>query len=458
VGVRWNRRAGGRIGAIALVATGVAAAYMDILAATTIYGWVPPVVGLLLSAAVGGGGLVLARSWDTEQLGLLVLVPLLILAPIVTDGVTLPLIGFLIALSAAALPVQLGRDWPWMHAARVAAATFPLLVALVVMSFGSADNLWLLGGACGIGALLAIAGAVVLLPSTANRVAMALLTVTGCTPVLWAAITVNRTLAALLAGALAVGLLAVITAGRGLPGIAGVVTQIWAALSAVSAVIAVMAAFDGYLAAPVLLALGVVVGIAGRSSAVAHWAATGFAAVGALLLCGYAPVSNLLSAAVLDTATAVSVLTASLLLCAAAVVLACTVHTGDSELRTLWWGIAGIVSAYAVTVFTVTAGVLLGGPSGGFLAGHMAATICWVAQAAALFTIALRRPRPERAAPVAGGLALTTAAMAKLFLFDLGTLDGMFRVVAFIVVGLVLLGMGAGYARSLAGKGMADQS
>ena len=40
--------------------------------------------------------------------------------------------------------------------------------------------------------------------------------------------------------------------------------------------------------------------------------------------------------------------------------------------------------------------------------------------------------------------------MAKLFLFDLGTLDGIFRVIVFIVVGLVLLGMGAGYARLLA--------
>nr|WP_231995477.1 DUF2339 domain-containing protein [Mycobacterium sp. 1274756.6] len=40
--------------------------------------------------------------------------------------------------------------------------------------------------------------------------------------------------------------------------------------------------------------------------------------------------------------------------------------------------------------------------------------------------------------------------MAKLFLFDLGTLDGMFRVAVFLVAGLVLLGMGAGYARSLA--------
>lgn len=42
------------------------------------------------------------------------------------------------------------------------------------------------------------------------------------------------------------------------------------------------------------------------------------------------------------------------------------------------------------------------------------------------------------------------AATGKLFLFDLGTLDGMYRVVLFIVGGLVLLGMGAGYARFLA--------
>ena len=56
---------------------------------------------------------------------------------------------------------------------------------------------------------------------------------------------------------------------------------------------------------------------------------------------------------------------------------------------------------------------------------------------------------PSGRVPIGGGLALVAAAMAKLFLFDLGTLDGIFRVVVFIVVGLVLLGMGAGYARLL---------
>ena len=35
-----NRRPGGRVGAIALAATGIAAAYIDVIAVTTIYGWV----------------------------------------------------------------------------------------------------------------------------------------------------------------------------------------------------------------------------------------------------------------------------------------------------------------------------------------------------------------------------------------------------------------------------------
>jgi uncharacterized membrane protein len=69
--------------------------------------------------------------------------------------------------------------------------------------------------------------------------------------------------------------------------------------------------------------------------------------------------------------------------------------------------------------------------------------------AAALFIYAARLTKTQRSLPIGGGLALVGAAMAKLFLFDLGTLDGIFRVAVFIVVGLVLLGMGAGYARIL---------
>src|SRR5262249_5468816 len=114
----------------------------------------------------------------------------------------------------------------------------------------------------------------------------------------------------------------------------------------------------------------------------------------------------------------------------------------------IWAGSATVI-VYAVTAFTVTAGVLLGGENGGFFAGHMAATICWIAMAAALFGYAARLPKSERSLPIGGGLALVAAAMATLFLFDLCTLVGLFRLFVFIVVGLVLLGMGAGYARLL---------
>src|SRR6476469_3554048 len=119
-------RPGGRVGAIALAATGVAAAYIDVIAVTTIYHWVPAPLGLVIAAVVSGGGLTLARRWDSQHLGLRVLVPLIVLAPVVTDGITLLLVGFMLALTAASLPVQLGKDWIWLHASRTAASTVPL--------------------------------------------------------------------------------------------------------------------------------------------------------------------------------------------------------------------------------------------------------------------------------------------------------------------------------------------
>ena len=456
-GVRLYRRPGGQVGAIALAATGIAAAYMDVVAVTTIYGWLPGAAGLALAALIGGAGLTLARRWDSQQLGLLVLVPLTILAPIVADGITLLLIGFMIALSAATLPVQLGKDWVWMHAARTAAVTLPLLAALFIAAvageLGSGDDVWLLGGACAIAALLAVLGALLLLPHTSYPAATALLTVAGALPALAAATAVPRILGVLIAGALAAALLAIVAMPRRLPGVEGAVVAIWSALSAVSALIAVTVAFAGYIEGPVLLGLSLMVGVAGRRSGVARWVAAGFAVPGAMLYVAFAPPETLLAATDLGTAVAVSTLISSVLTIAVALVLAWTWAgrgpLDDDETR-LIWGAAAFVALYAVTMFTVTAGVLVAG-EGGFLAGHMVATICWIGAAAALFVLARRLSGGEaRTAPLLGGLALTAAATAKLFLFDLGTLDGMFRVAVFMVVGLALLAMGANYARSLA--------
>lgn len=460
-GIRLNTRPGGRVGAIALAATGVAAAYIDVIAVTTVYAWVAAPVGLVLAAVIAGGGLTLARRWDSEHLGLLVLVPLIGLAPVVTDGITLLLLAFMLALAAASLPVQLGRDWIWLHAARVAACTLPLLVALAATGIGGRDDV-ALAGACAIAALLAVISALILLPYTANRAAMAVLTCVGALPVLSVSLAVGRAAAALMIAALAATMLALALIGDRLPGVPGIVRQVWSALSAVAALVAVTVAFDGEIAAPVLLAMALLVAIAGRADDVARWSAIGFGVVGGSLYLSYAPPSLLVRATETSRPDAVSTLIASVLLgcVAVAVVRSWTAPSdqpvADDAVRVLWAGCA-VVIGYAVTTFTVTAGVLVGGPGGGFLAGHMAATICWIAAAAGLFLYAARKPKAQRSMPIGGGLTLVAAAMAKLFLFDLGTLDGIFRVVVFIVTGLVLLGMGAGYARLLAQQDQQDQ-
>ncbi len=258
VAARLNSRPGGRVGAIALAATGVAAAYMDVIAITTIYHWVSAPFGLVLAAVIGGGGLILARRWDSQHLGLLVLAPLIVLAPIVADGITMLLIAFMLAISAASLLPQLGKDWVWLHAARITAPTLPLLIALVAARVGDTNGAWLAGG-CAIATGLAMAGALVLLPSTRNKVAMALLTVAGVFPVLCASVALPSTVAALMAAGLAAALLAVALVGDRVSGVSTTVRRIWSATSAVSALIAVTVAFDGEIATPVLLAMAVVI-------------------------------------------------------------------------------------------------------------------------------------------------------------------------------------------------------
>ncbi|KLO29724.1 membrane protein [Mycolicibacter heraklionensis] len=446
---RLRNRPGGRTGAIALAATGIAAAYLDILAITAYYHWVSAAVGLVVAATVGGAGLVLARRWDSEHLGVLVLVPLIGLAPILTGDVDLLLIGFLLALSAAALPAQLGKDWTGMFAARIAAATLPLLAALIAIN--GDDHRWLIGGACAVAAALAVVSGLLVLPTATRPGALALLTAAGTLPALAARAVLEPVPATVLAATLSVVMLAIVLAHRALQ---PVVVQVFSALSAGAALIAVTTAFHGSVLAPVLLAMAVVVAVAGRHSRVARWCAAGFGFAGAVVYLGYASPDKLITATAMSTADVVSTLVASLLVIMLVVVMAraYAVADGTNPANAPILAVAGgALIGYAVTAFTVTAGVAIGGTGGGFLTGHMAATLCWIAMAAVLLRYALRlADRGARTWAITAGLALTGAATAKLFLFDLGTLDGMFRVAAFIVAGLLLLGMGTGYARSLA--------
>ena len=157
-------RPGGRVGAIALAATGVAAAYMDVIAVTTIYHWVPAPVGLVVAAVIGGGGLTLARRWDSQHLGLLVLVPLIVLAPVghrrhhaAARRVHAGAVG---GLAAGAARQGLDLAACGSHRGHHVSRCWSRWPAVY---FDARRDLWL-AGACGIAAVLAIAGALILLP------------------------------------------------------------------------------------------------------------------------------------------------------------------------------------------------------------------------------------------------------------------------------------------------------
>ncbi|MCG5433485.1 DUF2339 domain-containing protein [Mycobacterium sp. MYCO198283] len=450
-GMWFYRRPGGRVGAVALAATGVAAAYIDVIAATTGYGWLPPGVGLVLAAVVAAAGLALTRRWNSQALGLLVIGPLLVLAPIVTDGVTMLLIGFMLALAAVSLPVQLGRNWLGLHAARIAAPTLPLLLAIADAQFDADTDGWALGAACAVAAFLAVVATVLLLRWTTPPATVALLGMAGVVPLLACGAAVPRVLAAPLLGVLAVALVATGILGARLPGVAGPAADVFKATGGIAAVLTVMTALTADVTAPVLLAMAAITAVAAGGDRTLRWVALGVAAVGAVFFLAYAGPGVLARPTETTATEAVSTLAAAVLLVVCAVVLVRSWSRDpavSADTAKVMLSIGVVVIAYAVTAFTVTAGVLAAGVDG-FLAGHTAATICWIAMAAALFGYAARRTRADRPLPLAGGLALTAAAMAKLFLFDLGTLDGIFRVAVFIVVGLVLLGMGAGYAKLL---------
>ena len=89
-----------------------------------------------------------------------------------------------------------------------------------------------------------------------------------------------------------------------------------------SALIAVTVAFDGEVAAPVLLAMAVVVAVAGRRDDVARWVAVGFGVIGgAVSTSATRRPTSLVRATVLSTPDAVSMLVSSILLIAAAVAI-----------------------------------------------------------------------------------------------------------------------------------------
>ena len=458
VAIRMANRPGGRVGAIALSATGVAAAYFDVVAVTRFYDWLPDYGGLVLAGAVTFGGLLLAHHWDSEHLGLLVLVPVFVLAPVLIEGPSLLLVGFMLAMTIGSFPVQIGKDWILLHTARVVVSTATLVAWIGISAWDADTHLAVAAVAFSVNVAFGVLTSAYLLRSTALPHLTAFLGCATAIPVVLAPILLDRWVAAVLIGAVAALLLAVTLVARGLPMVS---RQIYGVASAAAAVIAVAVAFEGPVLAPLLLAMSLVIAVGGRRDRLSRIVAGVIGVLGGIGFLASSPPNQLAESTIIDTAQAASVVVGSLLVVAAIWTnlwawYRAVDRAPEPESVQGVGIIAALISLYALTALTVTAGVTIGGTEGGFLGGHMAATICWMVVAATLLVISISIAKGHkrfggigRNVAVGAGLGLTAAAVAKLFLFDLATLDGIFRVAAFIVVGLILLAVGAGYARAL---------
>lgn len=443
-----RRRRAGTAGALGLAATGFAAAYLDVIAVTRIYEWVPVAAGLGIAGLVAVGGLLLARAWGSQLLAGIAVLGVAALAPTIAYDHMLLVAQFLLVLTVASWPAQVSRRWHVLELVRIVPTA--IVIALLPVFAEPIGAIVLL--ACLLaGFVLATSLAGVRVDRAPAQAGIVVPVV--AVPVLSAALAAERaTGSTLMIGlTLALVLVAALTAGRLPTGSRGdtlFLTGCCLYTAGITSLVAAALVADGTdWSLPALLTVCVL------------WAGASLAlrdrtVLGATLLTSALPLvlAVALVPYAIDRGTATQVEPAHLVAASLTVVLLLALAQTVSEshprttiaVRAL---LAGALLAAGGTV--IIAGALLGDLAddarGGFTAGQTGATVLWLATAAVLLLRGLR----GSAFAVPAGLAITALSVGKLLFFDLAFLDGIPRVLSFIVGGLIVLGMGTGYAQAL---------
>ncbi|MFD7842775.1 DUF2339 domain-containing protein [Nocardia sp. NPDC059764] len=465
VGARVFAKPGGRVGGIALAATGIAGGYLDVVAMTTMYRWLDPAVGYVVAFGIAAGGVALAMRWNSQGLAVLVTGGAAVLAPFVSTELML-LVGFLIVLQIAALPVQLVRDWPWLHVIRTIPAVLVTLLAVVgtALDSGAGPDRYQALAAAIVIAVTGLAGAVLAGRLRAGDVTASLSFGAATAPMLAAPVLFSgRTGPTVLAGAVAAVLLLVaavpwvpkLGAAVRIPGHLAVVSAVAGAVALLEACVGVTEV-QTLPTALFVVAMGFLAAAGQQRSRFAAALGAAYGGLGALAFLFRADPATLAGQSEAEAHLGISTALSAVFLLAVLAVATWTARRlglldreSDAAVLSVFAGIGGL---YTVTALTVSLGVATGSRDG-FLAGHGIATVIWMAAATAALLFGLRRlSRKSAQAKVAlvAGLLLTGAALAKLFLFDLATLAGLLRAAAFLVVGVLLLMVGTRYARTFA--------
>ena len=442
------------LGAQALMATGFASAYLCVLAVTVLFvrpdgrGLLPDAVGLTLAGLISMGGLWTASRWNSQWLGVLAVLGSLVLAPFVVQPDLIWGVGFMILLTIVTAPFQLGRTWVALMAARVKPTALVLFGAAAVAHPSLAENATV---TLALAAILAVAGLGMAVlhqhDARRNQVASAIALVLMAAPAAAACWLAERPFAAIICGVLGV-----------LYGLCGLLPGRFSAVLR-SAAVPVGALFAGF--ALLRLTDGAYGGSISFGLAVAYLALASRTRFRPVLVVGL--VSAVLGAlnwlpllvatlsaseAVIQGAEAVAT---SLLGLAAALVAAPALRAfgvPGSWRTSVTWLASVAFGSVAVVIAGTQIARLLARPTAGFQAAHALVTVTWLVLCVVLLRLGLR-PDGDGSVAVRLALVLAVAAVAKLFLFDLATLPGLVRALAFMAVGVLLLVIGTWYYRQL---------
>ncbi|MGZ3141587.1 DUF2339 domain-containing protein [Lentzea chajnantorensis] len=451
IGMWLHRNPTGRTGAFALAATGFAGLYLDVIAATSLYGYLPPFAGLVVGLVVAVAGVVLALRWDSQTLAVCVVAACAVCSPIITEGFSVLLVGFLLVLKMASTPVQIKRNWPGL----AIAGGFPPIIAsmLATASAIPADYEWTVVGVAAATTAVGIAVALITVWKRPADVVAIALVAGSALPSMFATTLLDRTAGSVLVGAVAAVLLAIWM----VPDLPRAFATAAGATGMLALFQTTVVALDGNVRAAVVLAEAILLAFLaarlGKKSALVGSIA--FGALGFLLAITQAvPLPWLLDepryrpAGVGDYAAG---MVTALVLAAFAVAVPWAARKmrvlREPAENPLPWIASGLVVLYGAAGLVICGALLVSPNETGFLFGHSIVTVSWTV--AALFLLV--KGINVTALRICG-LVLVAAAVAKLLLFDLSALDGFARVLAFLGAGLVLLTAGARYAKLVASR------
>lgn len=438
-------------GPFALAATGFVILYIDVVAATTILSLMPPVVGILVALAIALCGLALANRWSSQRLAMFVLIAAALSAPWLTLSFTVLLVAFLIVLLVSTIPVYLVHRWP---GALLSAGIPPLVaasLACLLYDVTEHDPALAVASITVAAALLVAATVVVaLLFNTDMGVAGLILVLSTPVPVMLTAMVVEQWAAVSFIAGVGLVMLIMWAVNERI----GLDTDIKAAFGTAAAVLmfhATVAATDPDEAAFALLGEGLVLAVLTvRVRRIGPlFASYCFAIVGFFLALDTLrfdmliyPVFTLLDNRMLIE----SALIAVLITITAGMIVYAAVSFRYTDLRRAALpaigGAFGVIVLHGSVGIIVAPAMLISTDRTGFLTGHALVTIMWTLLALVLLVRGIQR-RPVRLI----GFVLVAAALIKLVLFDLASLDGIARAGAFLGAGLVLLTAGVRYTR-----------